>query len=171
LAYTSISSLAIQVGKAIKKNLFDLIKQDLDDHESRISAVETIGTVLDIIDETFYSATTAATLTGMYFYKAKQSLRITKVEIQIYETGSISSGSLTVDLKKSSTLDPVGFSSIMTTQATINFATASDYDLNAGVINSTLNELSVNEYLRLDVTALPSTPLSKFRALVIGELT
>jgi hypothetical protein len=171
MAYTSISSAAIQVGKAIKKNLWELVKSNLDDHESRISAVETIGTVLDIIDETFYSATAAASLTGMYFYKAKQGIRITKLEIQIYEKGAIASGSLTVDLKKSSSLNPVGFASIMTTQATIDFSTANDFDLNAGVINSTLNELAVNEYLRLDVTALPTTPISKFRVLVIGELT
>jgi hypothetical protein len=106
----------------------------------------------------------------VFFYKAKQNIRVTKLEIQIYEKGSISSGSLTVDVKKSSSLNPIGFSSIMTTPATINFATAINYDLNAGVINSTLNDVAVNEYLRLDVTALPSTPLSKFRVLVIGEL-
>lgn len=170
MAYTTISSAAIQVGKAIKKNLWDLVRSNFEDHEARIAAVETIGTVVEIIDETVYSATASASLTGLFFYKAKQNIRVTKLEIQIYEKGSISSGSLTVDVKKSSSLNPIGFSSIMTTPATINFATAINYDLNAGVINSTLNDVAVNEYLRLDVTALPSTPLSKFRVLVIGEL-
>lgn len=171
MAYTSIASSLYQVGKAIKKNLWTLVADNLDDHETRIAAVETIGTVVDIMDETVYSATTAATLTGVLFYKSKQSIRITKLEIQIYEKGTISSGSLTVDLKKSSSLNPVGFSSIMTTPATINFATALNFDINAGVINSVLNDMAVNEYLRLDVTALPSTPLTKFRVVVTGELT
>jgi hypothetical protein len=170
MAFISIPSSLIQVGKAVKKSLFQLTKDNFDDLESRLSAVEVTGTFVEIADETVYSATTAATLTGVLFYKAKQNVRVTKVQIQIFEKGSISSGLLTVDLKKNSTLNPVGFASILTTQASINFASDPDFTADDAVINSVLNDLSVGDFLRVDVTALPATPLSKFRIIVSGEL-
>jgi hypothetical protein len=169
MAFSTISSALIQVGKAIKKELFQTIKDDLDDLDSRTAALEVTGSFIEIIDETIYSATTAATLTGVYFYKVKQNTRITKVEVQIFDKGSISSGSVTIDLKKASTLGGT-FTSIMTTLPTINFATASNYDSNSGVINAVLNDLVTNEFIRVDFTALPSTPLPKCRVIVTGEL-
>lgn len=169
MAFTTISSAIIQVGKAIKKELFQAIKDSLDDLDSRTAALEVTGSFIEIIDQTIYSATTAAALTGLLFYKVKQNTRVTKVEVQIYEKGAISSGSVTIDLKKATTLGGT-FTSVMTVLPTINFASASDYAANSGTINAVLNDLVTGEFLRLDFTALPSTPLSKCRVIVTGEL-
>jgi len=170
MAFVSIPTALIQVGKAIKKSLWQYTKDNFDDLDSRLSAVEVAAVFTEIIDETIYSATTASTLTGVYFYKVKQNTRITKVQIQIYDKGSIVTGSLTVDVKKNNTLNPVGFASILTTLPTIDFAVDADYASNDGVISSVLNDLVTDEFIRVDVTALPSTPLSKFRVIVTGEL-
>lgn len=170
MAFTSIPSALIQVGKAIRKSLFQYTKDNFDDHESRLAAVEVNTSFVEMCDETIYSATTAATLTGVFFYKAKQATRVTKVQVQIFEKGAISSGILSIDAKKSTSLDPVGFASILTTQPTINFASDPDYYSEDGVISSVLNDMAVGDFLRIDVTSLPATPLSKFRIIVTGEL-
>jgi hypothetical protein len=169
MAFTSISSALIQVGKAIKKELWQITKDNFDDLDSRVASLEVTGSLVQIIDETFYSATTAATLTGLYFYKIKQNTRITRVEVQIFAKGSISSGSVTIDLKKAATLGGT-YTSIMTTLPTINFASAPDYSSNSGAINGTLNDLVTDEFIRVDFTSLPSTPLAKVRVIVTGEL-
>ena len=169
MAFTTIPSALIQVGKAIKKSLWQYTKDNFDDLDSRLTSVENTSSLIEIMDETFYSATTAATLTGLYFYRAKQATRITKVQVQIFEKGVITTGLLTVDLKKSSTLGGT-FSTILTTPPTVDFSTDPDYTSEDAVINNLLNDLVTNDFLRLDVTALPSTPLSKFRLIVTGEL-
>jgi hypothetical protein len=169
MAFITIPSAWIQVGKAIKKSLWQYTKDNFDDLDSRVGSLEVTGSFIEIIDETIYSATTASTLTGVYFYKVKQNTRITKVQVQIFTKGSISSGSVTIDLKKASSLGGT-FSSIMTTLPTINFASASDYDSNDGVINGVLNDLVTGDFIRVDFTSLPSTPLAKCRVIVTGEL-
>ena len=170
MAYSSISSLAIAVGKAIKKELWDLIKGNFDDHESRLTAVETAGSLIPIFDETVYSATAAASLTAVLFFQAKQAMKVVRVRVQIFDKGSISSGTLEIDCKKSTSLNPAGFATILTTLPSINFATAANYDSDDAVINSSLNTLAIDQYIRIDVTALPTTPLSKFRVIVYGEI-
>ena len=40
MAFITIPSSAIEVGRAIKKSLFTLIKDNFDDHESRLNLVE-----------------------------------------------------------------------------------------------------------------------------------
>lgn len=169
MAFTTIPSALIQVGKAIKKSLWQYTKDNFDDLDARVAAIEVTSSLVEIIDETFYSATTAASLTGLYFYRAKQATRITKVQIQIFDKGVISSGSLTVDLKKSATLGGT-FSTILTTLPTVDFAVDPSFTSDDATINNALNDLVVNDFIRVDVTALPSTPLSKFRVIVTGEL-
>ena len=40
MAFTSIPASAIEVGRAIKKSLFTTIKNNFDDHETRLNLVE-----------------------------------------------------------------------------------------------------------------------------------
>ncbi len=169
MAFTSISSTLINVGKAVKRELWLLTKNNFDDHEERISGLETAGSLIEVFDQTVYNASVAATLTGVLFFQAKQSMRITKVQVQIFTKGSISSGSVEIDLKKSSSLGG-SYSSIMTTKPILNFATASDYDSDDGTINASLASLDVDDFVRLDFTTLPTVPLQKCRVVVYGEI-
>lgn len=169
MPFSAISSAAVQVGKAITAGLFGKVRTNLDDHEARLAALETSSSLVPIFDETVYNVSAAASLTGVIFHKVTVAVRITKVQVQIFEKGSIVSGLLTVDAKKAATLGAV-FSSILTAGASLNYATAANYDSADATINSSLNSLSVNQFLRIDVTALPTVPVGKFRILVYGEL-
>lgn len=169
MAFTSISSTLIAVGRAIKRELWLTTKNNFDDHESRIAALETAGSIIQVFDETIYSAAKASTLTGLLFFKAKQAMKIVRVQVQIFEKGSISSGTVSIDCKKASTLGGT-FSSILTTQASINFATDPDYTSDDAVINSSLNSLAIDEFIKIDVTSLPTVPLKKMRVVVYGEI-
>jgi hypothetical protein len=169
MAYSTISSALIAVGKAIKRELWLKTKDNFDDHESRIASLETAGSLIPIFDETIYSRSSASGYTGLLYYQAKQAIKVTKVLVQIYAKGSISSGTIEIDAKKAASLG-ASFSTIMTTKPSINFATASDYDFDDGAINASLNSLAVDDYLRIDVTTLPTTPLGKFIIIVYGEI-
>ncbi len=168
MAFTSISSTLIAIGKAVKRELWLTTKNNFDDHESRLLDLETAGSLIQIFDVTVLGAD-AATLTGLELYRAKQAIKIVRVQVQIFEKGSISSGTLSIDCKKSSTLGG-SFSTILTTQGSINFATDPDYTSDDAVINSSLNSLAIDEFIRIDVTSLPATPLGRFRFIAYGEI-
>lgn len=169
MAFTSISSAIISVGRAIRKELWQLTKDNFDDHESRLGSLETAGSLIQIFDETVYSASASSSLTGLLYYRAKQAIKIVRVQVQIFEKGSITSGTLSLDCKKGSTLG-ASFATILTTQASIAFATDPDYTSDDAVINSSLNSLAIDEFIRIDVTSLPTIPLTKMRIIVYGEI-
>lgn len=169
MAFVEVLTGWIQVGKALKKEIFDAIKSSLDDHETRLSAVEISSGTLEIFDETVFNGSRAGGLTGLLYYKAPFDLRITRVEIEIFEKGPITTGILSLDAKKSVDLDDANFATILTGAASINFATASDYDSDIASINTGLATINTGEYLKLDVTSLPATPLGKFRIKVLAE--
>lgn len=171
MVFEEILSSEIEVGKAVKAELFTKAKNSLDDHELRLSAVETSSLLTEIFDVDIWNAGAVTSLTNLLMYKAKKALRVTKVELQIYTKGSISSGIIELDVKKATSLDPSFFATIMSTTAKINFATAANYDLNDGTIDSTQNSLNAGDYLRCDILSLPSTPVGKFRIVVYGEGT
>lgn len=170
MAFTSISSALITVGKAITRNLWLTTKDNFDDHETRIAGLETAGSIIPVFDETIYVTSRAASLTGMLFFKAKQAMKIVKVQVQIFDKGAISSGTVSLDLKKGATLTPGAFATILTTQASVNFATDPDYTANDAVINASLNSLAIDQYVRADFTSLPTIPLGKCRVIVYGEI-
>jgi len=85
-----------------------------------------------------------------------------------YEKGVITSGILSIDVKKSASLGGT-YTSIFSSAPAINFAVDPDYTVSQGVFNG-LNVVVAGEYLRLDVTALPSVPLSRFNILVYGTI-
>ena len=54
MAYVTIPSTSIEVGDALKKELFDLIKDNLDDHETRIQTLSGgSGKIIVFNDEIF----------------------------------------------------------------------------------------------------------------------
>lgn len=170
MAFTPISSTEIEVGKATKKELWRKVRENLDDHESRIQALSVGASPIVVFNNDVLNASSAGSLTGLAYFRAYIPFSVTTVKVQIFEKGIITSGLLSVDIKKGSSLDPITFSSILTTEAQINFATAVDYDENDGILDSTKQSVSANDILRLDITSLPAIPLGKFRILVYGTV-
>lgn len=170
MAYQPINSSEIEVGKPIKKELFTKIKENFETHQTAISALALGASPVEVFNFDVVNATAAPTLTGMVHHKAFIGFTVSTVEIQIFEKGSISTGILEVDVKKNSTLDDVGMTSILSVKPSINFAVVSDYAIATGTLNPALQEISAGEYLRLDITSLPSIPLGKFRVIVYGVI-
>lgn len=164
-----LSLLSKIVGDAIKIDDWTTIKDNFDDHESRIGAVEGQAAKIIAFDFDVLLGSSAATLTGIQFYKAIQSFTVTTVELQIFEKGAISSGVLEIDVKKNSSPDDVGMTSILSSLPSIDFSTASDYDTASGILSPTEQDILLDEFLRLDVTSLP-VGLGSFRVLVYGEV-
>lgn len=171
MAFTSISSLAIAVGAAIKKELWDLVKNNMDDHETRLNLVETSAQKVDVFDLDFTNSNVFSTGTGMIYFRAKSSFTLTNAFATIFEVGS-NTGFFEFDIKKSTTdLDDTSFASIFTTKPKITFATANDYDETTNqVFDAGEIDIVDGDYLRLDITQMPSTGvMSKFLITAYGE--
>jgi hypothetical protein len=170
MAYIEIPSTAIEVGKATRKEIFDAIKSSLDEHENRINALAVGATPIEVFNFPVLNASSASSLTGLTYYRAITSFSISLVQIEIFEKGIIDSGSLSIDIKKGSSLDGSTMESVLTSQPVINFLTASDYAVATAVLDPLKQSVVQGQVLRLDVTSLPSIPLGKFRVLVYGSI-
>jgi len=170
MAFVTIPSSLIQIGSALKKELFDIIKNDLDDLDSRVNALSLGAAPVEVFNLDVLNASSASSLTGLLHHEALSAFIITEVKIQLFETGGITSGTLSVDVKKGPTPDDLTMVSVLTSQPNINFLTAVDYQTATGVLDPSQQSVAQGEILRLDITSLPSTPLGKFRVLVYGVI-
>lgn len=168
--FTTISDALITVGKAIKREIFTTIKDNLDDHEERIAGFESFGGRVDVFNNDVLMGSVAGSLNELAFYRATSSFTLTNCEIQIFEKNGVATGSLEVDILKNTTPNDTGMTSIFNTKPSIDFSTASDYQVSSNqVFNSAQTEMSAGEILRLDVTSLPNN-ISKFRIVLFGEV-
>lgn len=128
MAFSTISSLAIAVGSAIKKELWDKVKDNFDDHETRINSVETIQKKVPVMKFDFRNSASITSANGVYYWESDDTFTLTNAFLRIYEVGSLT-GDLEIDIKRSTTdLDDSSFFTIFTTKPSIDFATASDYE-------------------------------------------
>lgn len=158
MAFTTIPSALINVGKAIKKEIFTYVKDNFDDHESRLNTIEAGGSTSIEIFNDLVSVASTDTYTGIDYFVCYAPTTLDTVEIRIFAKGGITSGILEIDiLKSTSDLDDSNFSSILTTKASIDFSTASDYDVSVNaVIDGDTSALTQGDILRLDITSIPA---------------
>jgi hypothetical protein len=174
MPFVTINPAAIEVGDPVTADLLTKIKNNEDDHETRIDSLEATNKKIEVFKYLILNGSSFSTATGLDHYRAEDSFTVTKVAIQIFEKNGVSSGSLEIDVKKSVTnLNGASFSTIMTTKPSINFATASDYDESTNQVINTLNaSVTAGQYLRLDITSTPSGASGvapKFLVTVYGE--
>lgn len=168
--YTPFIPSEYSVGKAVKKELWRKVADNFTNHEDRIAALSLGAAPVEIFNFDILNASSAGSLTGLIHHEAIGAVTITKVAVRIFEKGIVTSGTLEIDIKKGTSLDDLSMSSIMTTKPIINFATASNFDENIGVIDPLEQSVAPGEFLRLDITSLPTIPLGKFRVLVYGVI-
>ena len=170
MAYTEIPSSLIGLGKALRKELFDLIRNNLSDHESRIAGLSLGASPIEVFNDLILNASSAASFTGLQYFRALSAFSVSVVQVEIFEKGLITNGTLSIDVKKSTTGLGGTYESILTTPPAIDFTTASDYATATGILNGSKQSISQGDILRLDVIGLPSTPIGKFRVLVYGNI-
>lgn len=112
------------------------------------------GGTLEIFNLTVTIGTDAATLTGLCHFRCPASATISSIVIQLFEKGAVSSGTLEADIKKNTTPNDTGMTSIFSVKPSFNFATAADYATSSGTLST--SSLSAGDYLRLDLTSIPS---------------
>jgi phosphoglucomutase len=171
MAFNSILSAAIQVGKAIKKELWDTVKDNFDDHESRLNLIETNTQKVPVFEFLVLNSASFQTATGLNYFEATTSFTLTEAYIRIFEVGSLT-GDFEIDIKKSTTdLDSGSFVSVFTTKPKVDLDTASDYDASTNqVFDNGQITISPGDYLRLDITQYPTSGvMGKFIVKVYGE--
>lgn len=171
MAYTSINSSSIQVGDALKKELFDLIKSNEDDLDTRVTSLSASAKKIDIFKYVLLNGSSFSTATGLDYYQAIESFTITNAQIRIFEKGSLT-GFIEVDVKKSTTnMNDTSFTTIFTTKPKITLATASDYYTSTNqVFNSGQITINAGDILRLDITTAPTSGvLPKLQLIIYGE--
>lgn len=171
MAFTTINSASIEVGDALKKDLFDLIKSNEDDHETRILSLESSAKKVEIFKYLLLNGSSFSTATGLDYYQAIESFTITDASIRIFEKGALT-GSVEIDIKKSTTnMDSGSFTTIFTTKPKIVYSGASDYDSSANqVFDNTKIDIVAGDILRLDITIAPGNGvLPKLQIIAFGE--
>jgi len=171
MAFTSISSLVIQVGKAIKRELFTNIKDNFDNHETRLNLVETNASKVPVFEYLILNGSSFSTATGLNYFEATTSFTITDAYVRIFEKGALA-GVLQVDVKRSVTnLASGSFVTIFTTKPSVDYAVVADYGASTNaVFDPGQINISPGDYLRFDITTAPTGGVfSKFILKVYGE--
>jgi len=169
MAFVSLANK--NVGDPVIAEDWNTIKTNFDDHELRLAQQEAINKRVEVFSFPVFNAASASTLTGITLWRSPLDFTLIDCVVSIFEKG-ILTGIFEVDIKRNSSLNPVGFSSVFTTRPSINFATASDYDESINAVFDALNsDLLEGDYLRFDVTSMPTNgTLGKFFINLIGEV-
>ena len=168
--FTAINTNEIDIGDPLKKELFDKIKDNFDDHESRISQQETIAQKVVVFDFPFLNAVNASSLTGLTLWRSPFNFTLTEARIVVYDING-NSGTLEMDVKKLISPSLNTFSSVFTTKPSVAFPTTSNYEQSTNaVFDNTLKDIIIGDYLRLDFTSLPNGILTKCHIYLIGEV-
>lgn len=172
MAFTPLTSSELQPAKAVKSELFTTIKADLDDHETRISAVETNAGKIEIFSYTILNGLSSSTLTGIDYFIANADFNLLDAKVIMFEKGS-ATGTLEIDVKLNTTsgFDPADYATVFSTKPSLVMSGASDYDESTNAAFST-TAVSQGDYLRLDITSLPTGGVfNKFRVHIYGEVS
>lgn len=169
MAYTAITSTEVQVGQAITESLLGKVKDNFADHETRISGFSSGSKKVEVFNLDIQLGVRASTVTGILYYESIQDMTLQEAAIQIYDKGTIATGSLTIDVKKNTTPNNTGMTSVFTSAPTTNFATNANYARATGTFNATYQSILKGDILRLDITSLP-VGLGAFRVILIGTV-
>ncbi len=176
MAFTAIPSTWIEVGKAIKKQLFTRISDNLDDHETRIDGLEGGANKVQIFNFEiigYINHYTVAELAQIGTFRAPSNTTVTEVKITLMNAtnGSTSSsaGILSVDLQRS--LDGgATWATVLNEQPVIDDgvnATGSE----SGIVTfiSGGEDVDADDLLRINVTSKKDTQGS-FLVTVYGDV-
>lgn len=174
MAFNTIPDSLIQVGKSITRTLFKTyVKDNLDDLDTRVNAVEANVAKIIVFDDLVLNAANlvdGGSIEGLDVFRAAAPFTLTDAKVSIFTKGTLT-GTLEIDVVKSSNTNFSGASSVFTTKPSIAMASAANYEESSNaVFDNAQKTLAIGEYLRLDVSQLPSNgPIGKFVVYLIGE--
>lgn len=150
MAYSAFSSSEIAAGQPVKQELWQKVKDNFTDHETRISAVQTaVNTVQPIVFAivgAYYSF--GAGQTGVATIRVPYTLTLTDAKLFVVDAGS--SGTLQCDVQKKSGAG--SFATIFSTSPSVAFG-AGSYATSTNAALS-VTAVSNGDFLRLDITTV-----------------
>jgi hypothetical protein len=155
MAFVAIDSNTIKVGDPITKELWDLLKSNLDNLDLRITSLATSGGTVFILNQALDFTGFSLSRPNVFYYKARQDFSINDFRAQLFSKDGVASGNLVLDLQKASDTNDANFASILTTSLSFNFASDAAYSEKVATIDSALNDILTDEVLRVKVTGLP----------------
>ena len=157
----------VTIGDPNKKELWDGITGNFPDHETRINSLEGGAKLITIINDTFLNAaqmTSGSVITEIILWQAKQTFNMTTAIISVLEAGS--SGTVTMDVLKASSLDGA-FASMLSTKPSVIYSEGDDSSSTNKVFSTTL--VTAEDWIRIDLTSL-QVPTRRLHLLVQGEI-
>lgn len=156
MPFVTIPASATDVGAPITKDLMDPVRTNLDDHETRISAMEANAALVYILNGDMSFAGFDIARPDIFYYKVKTSIVITDFRVQLFTREGITLGSLQFDLQKATNTNNANFATILNTNLSIDFSTATDFTEYTGSLDGTKTTISAGSVLRIRVIAIPS---------------
>jgi hypothetical protein len=122
------------------------------------------GGAVEIFNNFITLGSSAATLTGVNYFRAPSALTISSVVVQLWLKNGVSAGTLSVDIKKNTTPSNTGMTSIFSAQPSFDFSSDPDYSTSSGTLST--SSVAAGEWLRLDATSIPSGFIGTFSVMV-----
>lgn len=155
MAFSSLSSTLIQVGRAIKAEIFSTLKSNQDDLNTRVSGLESGAAKVEVFNQIILPGGLFASATGIFYYVANIDFDLVEAKLSIGEVGS-GAGTIEVNLLKGTSLDSATYSTVFSTRPSIDLGTANDYDSSTNAVFSSTS-VSQGDFLRIDITSFPTT--------------
>ena len=170
MSFISLISSWLQPAAPVKSEIFVGIKNNQDDHETRISDIEASAGKIEVFNFPVSNALTAASLSFVSYYIAQSDFNLTEAKVVLFERGS-ATGTLELDVKINTTtgLNPANYSSVFSTNPSITLSGSVDYNESSNAVFST-TAVSQGDYLRLDFSSLGTAPVS-FHVYIYGEVS
>lgn len=155
MSFSPIDLNTIKVGDPITRDLWLLLKNNLDDHELRINSLATSTGTVFIYNEMVSFIGYNSSYPYIMYYMARQDFSINDFRAQIRSKQGITTGTLSLRLEKSINTNDLNFSTILTTDLSIDFATDAEHSVKVASINPSLNDILTGEILRVKVMNVP----------------
>lgn len=156
MSFSPIDLNIIKVGDPITRDLWLLLKNNMDDHELRINSLATsTGTVFvhnDLISFIGYNSS----YPYFMYYMARQDFSINDFRAQLRSKQGITSGNLNLRLEKSIDTNDSNFATVLTSDLSFNFASDTEHSVKVASINPSLNDVLTGEILRVKVISVPT---------------
>jgi len=177
MAFLSIPSSWLAVGASLKQQIFTTIKDNFDNHETRIGAIELGASKVNIFNFEvggYLAHYSTSELVGIGSFKAYSACTISDVKIILTNTSSSpssssSAGTLSIDLQKS-TDNGATWVSMFSTKPSIGAGTSATGSSSTTYTFVTgANVLAFGDLVRLDIYSKKTTQGS-FLVEVYGDL-
>lgn len=140
-------------GQIIDEDWFNFIKTNLEDHDTRLIALETLVRQIQFkIEDFYYDFATSSTLpiTNVMNFKLLEDITIIDCQLWVDINGSAGTNEVDIQFKRGAG----AWTSILTTKPSVGFGSGSNFTSANGVLNNAFNDLLADDLLRLDVTNL-----------------